>query len=210
MAAGAPVSAARAAPPDLYEQGRVGTACGGAGEGEETGTRWDREEVERKGTRPRSVTAGAETWPRSPDRGDDAGPARRPTSSITRRTAAGACCQGRMKSSPREARLLFSTNTRHSGSGDSRSGRGAADPRPFPHSAVLRSHTRTFGLPPWSGRISPVPGPAWPSNFVCSSHCLYSRLIFPGLFVKKANFSLQSTNSSLKPSLKQRKSDLPK
>lgn len=167
-------------------------------------------EVERKGTRPRSVTAGAETWPRSPDRGDDAGPARRPTSSITRRTAAGACCQGRMKSSPREARLLFSTNTRHSGSGDSRSGRGAADPRPFPHSAVLRSHTRTFGLPPWSGRISPVPGPAWPSNFVCSSHCLYSRLIFPGLFVKKANFSLQSTNSSLKPSLKQRKSDLPK
>lgn len=41
VAAGAPVSAARAAPPDLYEQGRAGTARGAGGEGEETGTRWD-------------------------------------------------------------------------------------------------------------------------------------------------------------------------
>lgn len=96
-------------------------------------------EVERKRTLPWSVTAGAQTWPRSPDRGDGAGPARRPTSSITRRTAAGACCQGRMKSSPREERILSSTNMRHSGRGDSRSGRGAADPRPFPHSPVLLS-----------------------------------------------------------------------
>lgn len=168
---GAPVSAARAAPPDLYEQGRAGTARGG-GEGEETRTRWGGGEVERKGARPRPVTPGAETRPRRPGRGDNAAPARRPTSSIPRRRAAGACCRGRMKSSPREAWILLIINMKRSGQGDSRSGRGAANPRPFLHSAGL---FRTFGLPRWGGRLSPVPGPAWPLNFVCSSPCLTLR-----------------------------------
>lgn len=60
MAAGAPVRAARAAPPDLYEQGRAGTAGGGGDEREETGTRWAWGEAERKGARPWSVMPGAE------------------------------------------------------------------------------------------------------------------------------------------------------
>lgn len=139
VAAGAPVRAAGAAPLTFMNRAELGQPAAVRAREKRRGHAGTGREAERKGIGPRSVTAGAETCPRSPDHGDGTGPARRPTSSITRRTAAGACCQGRMKSSPREARILFNTNMRHSGRGDSRSGRGAADPRSFPHSAVLCS-----------------------------------------------------------------------
>ena len=81
VAAGAPVSAARAAPPDLYEQGRAGTARGG-GAGVDTLGQAGRPSEGELAPGPSRLVLRA--GPAARALGDACAPARRPTSSIPR------------------------------------------------------------------------------------------------------------------------------
>lgn len=131
-----------------------------------------------------------------------AGPARRPTSSISRRAAAGACCQGRMKSSPREVWILVITIMRQ-GQGGSRSGRGAADPRPFPHSTGLCSALPNLGAAAMEWPTEPRP----PSCLALEFRLLLSQPFSPvdisGVVCNKCTFlvamSKQPAQTSCKP-----------
>lgn len=176
-AVGAPVSAARAALPDLYEQGRAGKGRRGhAGAGRE---------VEREGARPRSVTPGAETRPHRPDRRDDAGPARRPTSIIPRLTAAGACCQGRMKSSPREAfNCNYEARARRLQVWE-RGGRPA--PVPALHSALLGA-PEPSGCRDGEAGLAPSPAPAPVLEFRLLPSLSYSSVGIFGVAGSKCTF----------------------
>jgi len=88
--------------------------------------------------------------------------ARRPTSSIPRRRAAGACCPERAESAPGEAWVFLITGSKPSGQGEPRPREGGGSPAPL--SALRRAR---FGAPRALG-----PPTAQPPSSICSSPCL--------------------------------------